>query len=244
MSDSIPVFIDFIEKVYNEKSSAKKSNSGIVLYGHSLGGAYSLSITAEAQDRLPLLGVSALGCAPVPDSKILLADPDPDPSNPRFVVETNPENIRRFMGEVEWLNIDALEPELVAQVFEPGALSTRSCRSFQELTERLQIGMKSELREFSTPEFYDYLVNKVYPAIKVPVQYLCAEAEVVWDNEKEARPIFDNLVSKFTNASEVDSAILPRGGHNYEFSLNYGILWDKRKTFLEKLVRLGKNGRA
>ena len=104
MSDSIPVFIDFIEKVYNEKSSA-------------------LSIAAEAQDRLPLLGVSALGCAPLQNSKSLLPNPDPEPSNPRFFVETNPQNIRRFMGEVEWLNIEALDPELVVQVFEPGSLS-------------------------------------------------------------------------------------------------------------------------
>lgn len=123
MSDSIPVFIDFIEKVYNEKSSAKKANSGIVLFGHSLGGAYALSIAAEAQDRLPLLGVSALGCAPLQNSKSLLPNPDPEPSNPRFFVETNPQNIRRFMGEVEWLNIEALDPELVVQVFEPGSLS-------------------------------------------------------------------------------------------------------------------------
>lgn len=127
MSDSIPVFIDFIEKVYNEKSSAKKGNGGIVLFGHSLGGAFSLSITAEAQDRLPLLGVSALGCAPVPNSSLLLSDPDPEPSNPRFIVETNPENIRKFMGEVEWLNVEALDPELVVQVFEPGAISNPSC---------------------------------------------------------------------------------------------------------------------
>ena len=127
MSDSIPVFIDFIEKVYNEKSSAKKGNGGIVLFGHSLGGAFSLSITAEAQDRLPLLGVSALGCAPVLNSRLLLSDPDPEPSNPRFIVETNPENIRKFMGEVEWLNVEALDPELVVQVFEPGAISNPSC---------------------------------------------------------------------------------------------------------------------
>lgn len=121
MSDSIPVFIDFIEKVYNEKSSARKGNGGIVLFGHSLGGAFSLAITAEAQNRLPLLGVSALGCAPIPNSRLLLSDPDPEPSNPRFIVETNPENIRKFMGEVEWLNVEALDPELVVQVFEPGA---------------------------------------------------------------------------------------------------------------------------
>lgn len=122
MTESIPAFIDFIEKVYNEKSSARRGNGGIVLFGHSLGGAFSLAITAEAQDRLPLLGVSSLGCAPVPKAQLLLSDPDPDPSNPRFVVETNPKNIRTFMGEVEWLNVEALDPELVVQVFEPSAI--------------------------------------------------------------------------------------------------------------------------
>lgn len=102
----------------------------------------------------------------------------------------------------------------------------------------LWIALKSELQEYSTEEFYDYLTNQAFPSIRLPVQFLAAEAEIAWDNEKEARPIFDHLVSRFTGASEVESAILPAGGHNYEFSLNVGILWKRRKSFLDKLVRL------
>ena len=107
----------------------------------------------------------------------------------------------------------------------------------QRANEFLGTVVKSELREFSSKEYYNYLVGRVYPGITVPVQYLAAEAEIVWDNEKEARPIFDGLVSRFKSAPEVESAILPRGGHNYEFSHNVGLLWDKRKAFVEKLVR-------
>lgn len=125
MADSLPVFIDFIEHVYNEKASARHGDGGIILYGHSLGGAFALMIASEAQDRLPLLGVSSLGCVPLPDASRLLPNPDPEPLNPRFIVQPTPESIRRYMGEIEWLDVDALVPELVAQVFESGALSMR-----------------------------------------------------------------------------------------------------------------------
>lgn len=96
--------------------------------------------------------------------------------------------------------------------------------------------LKSEMKEFSSKSYYDYLVAQVWPTVSVPVQYLCAELEIMWGSEDEARPIFDSLVSRFTNAPEVDAVILPRGGHNYEFSLSADILWEKRKTFLQKLV--------
>jgi pimeloyl-ACP methyl ester carboxylesterase len=121
MKDSIAVFTDFIEQVYNEKASARHGNGGIILVGHSLGAAFSLSIAYEARDRLPLLGVSSLGCVPVENSIPFLPVPDPEPHEPRFVVETTPESVRRYMGEVEWINLDALEPTLIAAVFEPSA---------------------------------------------------------------------------------------------------------------------------
>ncbi|OKL57253.1 hypothetical protein UA08_07419 [Talaromyces atroroseus] len=216
MKDSIAVFTDFIEQVYNEKASARHGNGGIILVGHSLGGAFSLSIAYEARERLPLLGVSSLGCLPVASSSSLLPDPDLEPHNPRFVVQTTPENVRKYMGEVEWVNLDALDPALIASVFEPI--------------------LKSELKEYSSNEFYDYLVNRAFAGVNIPIQYLAAEAEIAWDNEKEGRPIFDDLVSRFKAAPEVESAILLGGGHNYEYSYNVGILWDKRKAFVEKLT--------
>lgn len=119
MTDSIAVFIDFIEQVYNEKASARHGNGGIILVGHSLGGAFAMAIAYEARHRLPLLGVSSLGCIPVANAPSLLPIPDLEPDNPRFVVKTNAENVRRYMGEIEWINVDALVPELIAVVFEP-----------------------------------------------------------------------------------------------------------------------------
>jgi pimeloyl-ACP methyl ester carboxylesterase len=108
------VFIDFIEQVQREKSP------GIILVGHSIGGALALSIAYEAEGRLPILGVSAMGCLPTLAPLGLLGETDPEPENPRFIVENNPENIKRFMGRVEWLNLDALSEDVVAAVFEAG----------------------------------------------------------------------------------------------------------------------------
>ena len=114
LRDSITVFIDFIEHVQRETSR------GIILVGHSIGGALALSIAYEADGRLPILGVSAMGCLPSLTPLGLLGETDPEPENPRFIVENNPENIKRFMGRVEWLNLDALSEDVVAAVFEPG----------------------------------------------------------------------------------------------------------------------------
>lgn len=80
------------------------------------------------------------------------------------------------------------------------------------------------------------MVDRVMPGIQIPVQYLGSETEIAWNSEKEARPILDALVSRFTAAPEVDSAVLLQGGHNYEFSKNVSLLWDKRRAFVEKLV--------
>lgn len=115
LRDSIPVFIDFIDQIRKEKGYA-----GIILVGHSIGGALALSITYEAQGRFPILGVSAMGCLPTLTPLGILGERDPEPENPRFIVENNPENVKRFMGRVEWLNPDALAEDVVAAVFEPG----------------------------------------------------------------------------------------------------------------------------
>jgi hypothetical protein len=82
------------------------------------------------------------------------------------------------------------------------------------------------------------LLDTVFPSIRVPVQYLAAENEILWDDEdpSQGKSIFDALVSYFKSAPEVDSAILPRGGHNYEFSQNVGLLLQRRHEFVQKLV--------
>lgn len=85
---------------------------------------------------------------------------------------------------------------------------------------------------------YKYLVDTVFPGIRVPVQYLAAENEILWDDEDplQAKSIFSSLVSHFKSAPEIDAAILSRGGHNYEFSQNVGLLLERRNKFVQKLV--------
>ena len=117
LRDSIPAFIDFIDQVRKEKC-----HTGIILVGHSIGGSLALSITYEAQGRLPILGVSAMGCLPTLKPMGIIGGTDPEPENQRFIVESSRENIKRFMGRVEWLNLDALTEEVVEAVFEPGKL--------------------------------------------------------------------------------------------------------------------------
>lgn len=114
LRDSIPVFIELIEQVQEERNY-----NGIILVGHSMGGVLALSIAYESKGRLPILGVSAMGCLPSLTPLGLLREADPEPENPRFMIENNPENIKRFMGRVEWLNLDALSEDVVAAVFEP-----------------------------------------------------------------------------------------------------------------------------
>ncbi|CEJ53885.1 hypothetical protein PMG11_00222 [Penicillium brasilianum] len=100
-------------------------------------------------------------------------------------------------------------------------------------------GLKSEIGEYQTLELYQYLLDTVFPGIQVPVQYLAAENEILWDDEDplQGKTIFDALVSHFKSAPEIDAAILPRGGHNYEFSQNVGLLLERRNDFVQKLTR-------
>lgn len=229
LRDSIPVFIDFIDQVHKDKG-----HIGIILVGHSIGGALVLSITHEAQGRLPILGVSAMGCLPSLKPLGLLGETDPEQENPRFIVEPSPENIKRFMGRMEWLNLDALSQEIVEVVFEPGRSFQSRCKEYTNFLS----GIKSEIREYQTRDLYEYLLDTVFPSIQVPVQYLAAENEILWDDEDplHGKSIFDALVSYFVSAPEIDAAILPRGGHNYEFSQNVGLLLQRRNDFVQKLV--------
>ena len=70
------------------------------------------------------------------------------------------------------------------------------------------------------------------------MQFLAAEIDIAWDDENpmQGKAIFDDLVTHFKSTPEIDAAILARGGHNYEFSKNVGLLLKRRHDFVQKLV--------
>jgi pimeloyl-ACP methyl ester carboxylesterase len=116
--DSIPLYSALIKKAYEEHSNGK---NGIVLVGHSLGAATSLSIAAFEGQKLPLLGVSALGIIPTKDHPAGLVDMlKADPENPRFTVEASPEAIEAFMGPPSVIDQSTLVHPSMPQIFEPG----------------------------------------------------------------------------------------------------------------------------
>lgn len=229
LQDSIPIFVELIDHVRTEKH-----NPGVILVGHSLGGALALAIAYEAQEKLPILGVSSMGCLPTREPLGLLAENDPEPQNPRYLVEKKASNVERFMGKLEWVNINALSGAVISSAFEPGKLSRACLRKDANCS----VGLKSELREYESPDFYNYLTETVIPGVKVAVQFLAAENEVVWDNEtaSQGRSLFNDLVSLFQSSTEIEAEILPHGGHNYEFSKNAGKLLECRSKFVQKLV--------
>jgi pimeloyl-ACP methyl ester carboxylesterase len=119
--DSIPLYSDLIKKIYDEESS---DQNGIILIGHSLGAAISLSLAAFEGDKLPLLGVSALGIIPTENHPAALVETlKADPDNPRFVVEPSVEAIETFMGPLELIDEDILVHPSIPEIFEPGRQS-------------------------------------------------------------------------------------------------------------------------
>lgn len=116
--DSIPLYANLIKKTYQEYSNGQ---NGIILIGHSLGAAISLSLAAFHADELPLLGVSALGIIPTKDHPAgLIQMLKANPENPRFVVEATPESTEAFMGPPEVIDQAVISDPSMLTIFEPG----------------------------------------------------------------------------------------------------------------------------
>jgi pimeloyl-ACP methyl ester carboxylesterase len=129
--DSIPLYSDLIRKTYDQYSNGK---NGIILMGHSLGAAISLSLAAFEGDKLPLLGVSALGIIPTENHPAALVETlKADPENPRFIVEPSVEAIETFMGPLELVDENILVHPSMPEIFVPGEQSV-DVKSIKVLT--------------------------------------------------------------------------------------------------------------
>jgi pimeloyl-ACP methyl ester carboxylesterase len=163
--NSVSLYSSLIKKAYEVHSNGKQ---GIVLIGHSLGAVTALSIAAFKDEKLPLLGVSALGIIPTKDHPAELVDMlKADPGNPRFVVEASPEAIETFMGPPSVIDPEMLIHPSMPQIFEPGKRD-ETLFWFRVLT---FLGLKSELLEWWDSAWYDRFVNEVAPGVRVRLSY-------------------------------------------------------------------------
>lgn len=114
LSDSLSVITELISQVHD-----KHANSGVILVGHSIGAAIALAIAAQS-NPFPVLGASVLGVVPTPERDLLIPHPDPQPDEPRFVIDEVITRILRFFGPFECLNEGIFTGDNLQAAFEPG----------------------------------------------------------------------------------------------------------------------------
>ncbi|KAJ5220378.1 Oxidoreductase 2OG-Fe(II) oxygenase family [Penicillium chermesinum] len=114
--DSVSLITKLIANVCETEQCGQ---GGVILVGHSMGGAIVLAIAAQSKTPFSILGVSALGVVPSPEKGTLLPDPDPTPSEPRYSIEDPPTVIKKFFGPFECLNEDVFTGDTLRAVFEP-----------------------------------------------------------------------------------------------------------------------------
>ena len=182
--DSIPLYAALIKKAYEEHSDGE---NGIVLVGHSLGAATSLSIAAFEGEGLPVLGVSALGIIPTKDHPAGLVEMlKSDPDNPRFIVEASPEAIETFMGPPSVVDQSIFQHPSMPIIFEPGKRE----RFPLYVKVLIFLGLKSELLEWWDSAWYDRFVNEVAPGVRV----------------RRSSPLFLETYLKYSGSSSIPSS--------------------------------------
>ncbi|KAJ5115695.1 Major facilitator superfamily domain general substrate transporter [Penicillium angulare] len=214
---SIPVITNLIGQVYRNEVG---NQEGVIIFGHSLGAATTFAIAAQSELPFPLLGVGGLGIVPSQGKTGFLPDVDPAPEGDRVVIPDIGKLFALMFGPIEYIDDKLLTAD---------ALFSSS-----------QAGVKSEIKEFEKG-WYNRLTQEIFPAVKVPVQYLAAEYEIAWQGLEEAQPRFDRLAKLFTAAPYVEAELLPKGGHNYEFSKSSSKLLDLRLDFISKMIERSKS---
>lgn len=162
---------------------------GVVLIGHSIGGAISIALAAR-QPTWPLLGiaVSGVGLDPVPASKDKWNEVPPS----QTLVNVPMEAMNGFFFGPESTYDASMMPQAS---YSAGAPAPRS-----------------ELIDISLG--WPKLVAKLAAKVTVPVHYRQPEFEKLWPISDE---LVGQFAKAFSNSPEVDAALLPGAGHCVDF---------------------------
>lgn len=165
--------------------------SGIVLIGHSIGGAITIAIAAR-QPTWPLLGIaiSGVGLDPVPASK----DKWNEVPEEQALVSIPPEAMHGFFFGPPGTYQQDVMPQASHVANAPAPRS-----------ELVDIGMH-----------WPGMVSRLAARVSVPVHYRQPEFEQLWPVDED---IVQRFADAFVNCPEMDAALLPDAGHCIDFHL-------------------------
>lgn len=169
--------------------SYKHKACGIVLIGHSIGGAITIAIAAR-QPTWPLLGisVSGVGLDPVPESKDKWNEVPED----QALVSIPPEAMNGFFFGPPGTYEQGVMPQASYVANAPAPRS-----------ELVNIGLH-----------WPRLVNRLAARVKVPVHYRQPEFEQLWPVDEETVRRFADA---FVNCPDMDAALFREAGHCIDF---------------------------
>mgnify|MGYP003583489600 CR=1 FL=1 len=184
--DNAEILESAIHEIWN---SYQHQACGVVLIGHSIGGAISIALAAR-QPAWPLLGiaVSGVGLDPVPESKDKWSAIAPT----QTLVNVPMEAMNGFFFGPEASYDGTVMPQAS---YCAGAPAPRS-----------------ELIDISLG--WPKMVAKLAAKVTVPVHYRQPEFEKLWPISEE---LVSQFASAFSNSPEVDAALLANAGHCVDF---------------------------
>ena len=163
-----------------------RNRPGVVVIGHSMGGAIAIHIAASSPSW-PLLGIAVSGIHDTAPEIVLSAWDAMPPGQP---VDFGPEQRRMFFYGPDW----TIESDIVARADISAALIP---------IEELQEVVGDWVRSAST----------LSAKVQVPVQYIAVEYERLWTITPESVNAFANY---FSAAPFVDSSLMPGVGHDVD----------------------------
>ncbi|MEN0105564.1 MAG: alpha/beta hydrolase [Pseudomonas sp.] len=186
ITDNAEILESAIHEIW---SNYKHQASGVVLIGHSIGGAICIALAAR-QPSWPLLGiaVSGVGLDPVPESKDKWNEIPPT----QTLVDIPPAAMNGFFFGPEGTYDSAVMPHASYEAAAPAP--------------------RSELIDISLG--WPKLVNKLAAKVTVPVHYRQPQYEMLWPISTE---LVAQFARAFSNSPEVDAALLPGAGHCVDF---------------------------
>lgn len=202
---------DAIAKLWERYGAA---HPGVILIGHSMGGAIGVHIAAGQPTRWPLLGLSMSGVNELSPEHVVGAWSSMPQGQP---VTFSDEQRRMFMYGPDGS-------------FEPDAIN-RASLSAEDVP-------LAELVEIVGAWPRDIL--KLAPRVNAPVHYMLAEHDQLWVVSPEQVELF---AGRFTAAPFVETNLMEGVGHNVDHHLAHDIWYRSQLAFAARCARHADSGK-